>query len=359
MELHIHSIQTNYYYLTLTDDTNLTTTPIKFAPPPFVPILGGATSPVVWQNGFENIIPGNYVSPAHLNGGWFIDTGDVDIISGPEAYQGANYMDLNGWGPGEISTNITTVSGTVYSLNFAYTRNPGSITGVGGFPIHVPSAEVSIDGNPLAILNTAFTNSTADLDWHTTNFLFTATSAVTHLDFKSLDTPPAASGMYFDAISLTTNQVITSQSLYYLPEQSLDPLVGTSPYGTWQLEIQDDRVGATNHTVLDSWQLQFIFAQTNPVPADINGGSTNFIPAGGLAWYEVDVPTNADFATNILIFATGPLNMWYSTNVPPTIVNPGDVQFLSVQPSVPKRWVPMVRRSIRHLLTLFPAELIT
>ncbi len=30
-------VQTNFYYLTLTQDTNLTTTPIKFAPPPFVP----------------------------------------------------------------------------------------------------------------------------------------------------------------------------------------------------------------------------------------------------------------------------------------------------------------------------------
>ena len=58
---------------------------------------------------------------------------------------------------------------------------------------------------------------------------------------------------------------------------------------------------------------------------------TNFVPPGGLAWYEVNVPTNADFATNILTFATGPLNMWYSTNVPPTIVNPFDVEFLTGQ----------------------------
>ena len=30
-------VLTNYYYLMFTEDTNLTTTPIKFAPPPFVP----------------------------------------------------------------------------------------------------------------------------------------------------------------------------------------------------------------------------------------------------------------------------------------------------------------------------------
>ena len=44
------------------------------------------------------------------------------------------------------------------------------------------------------------------------------------------------------------------------------------------------------------------------------------IPAGGVAYYPITVPTNADFATNILIYATGPLNLWYDTdtNNPPT-----------------------------------------
>ena len=118
------------------------------------------------------------------------------------------------------------------------------------------------------------------------------------------------------------------RNLYYLPEQSLDPLVGTSPYGTWQLEIQDDRVGATNHAVLDGWQMQFVFANTNPVPANLGNGVTNSVPPGGTFWVQVDVPTNADFATNILTFADGPLNMWYSTNMPQTTVNPWDVQFV-------------------------------
>ncbi len=32
-------VSTNFYYLTFTEDTNLTATPIKFATPPFVPVL--------------------------------------------------------------------------------------------------------------------------------------------------------------------------------------------------------------------------------------------------------------------------------------------------------------------------------
>ncbi len=129
----------------------------------------------------------------------------------------------------------------------------------------------------------------------------------------------------YTVTNFVTNAVVAVSNLYYLPEQSLDPLIGTSAYGLWQLEIQDDRVGATNHTILDSWQLSFIFANTNPVPA-----FTNSIPPGSLVWYQVDVPTNADFATNILTAATGPLNMWFSTNAPPTTNTlGGDVQFLS------------------------------
>ncbi len=44
------------------------------------------------------------------------------------------------------------------------------------------------------------------------------------------------------------------------------------------------------------------------------------IPGGGIIYYPIVVPTNADFATNILVYATGPLNLWYDTdtNNPPT-----------------------------------------
>ena len=117
-------------------------------------------------------------------------------------------MDLDGWNPGEISTNIVTVSGTVYSLNFAYARNPDSITGAGGFPIHVPTAGISIDGNSLATVSANYINSWTDLNWQLTNYIFTATSSLTHLDFKSLDALPAAIRLFLDAVSLTKSPII-------------------------------------------------------------------------------------------------------------------------------------------------------
>ena len=46
--------------------------------------------------------------------------------------------------------------------------------------------------------------------------------------------------------------------------------------------------------------------------------------AGGITYYQVNVPPNADFATNSLLFTlNGPLNVWFTTNSPPTITSPG------------------------------------
>jgi alpha-tubulin suppressor-like RCC1 family protein/subtilisin-like proprotein convertase family protein len=46
--------------------------------------------------------------------------------------------------------------------------------------------------------------------------------------------------------------------------------------------------------------------------------NTNTIPAGGIKWLTINVPTNAIWATNILSSATGQINVWFTTNVPPT-----------------------------------------
>jgi hypothetical protein len=130
----------------------------------------------------------------------------------------------------------------------------------------------------------------------------------------------------FDDFSLTE----VPNDLYYLPEQSLSTIAGTSAFGIWQLEIQDDRAGAFDSNgppVLVSWELQFVLANTNAVSLVLSGGkgqTNQFLPAGKIAWYQVNVPANANFATNLLLFATDPsgapvpLNVWFDTNTPPT-----------------------------------------
>ena len=84
------------------------------------------------------------------------------------------------------------------------------------------------------------------------------------------------------------------------------------------MEVLDNRIGATNPAPeLLSWQLGVNYQNTYPyLPGFI--GQTNQIDASSIIWYGVYVPAIANFATNLLVSATGPVNLWFSTNTPPT-----------------------------------------
>jgi len=92
---------------------------------------------------------------------------------------------------------------------------------------------------------------------------------------------------------------------------------------TYYLGLQNTNGFAVSYVVQVDFDLVPITPLTNGVPL------TNAVPSGGLIFYQVDVPTNADFATNLLFSGTGPLNLWFSTNVPPTITNADDILLLS------------------------------
>ena len=65
---------------------------------------------------------------------------------------------------------------------------------------------------------------------------------------------------------------------------------------------------------------QSVAGLTNLVLNLSNGVPTaGSILAGGITYYQVSVPANADFATNLLLFADGPLNVWFTTNSPPAL----------------------------------------
>lgn len=129
---------------------------------------------------------------------------------------------------------------------------------------------------------------------------------------------------------LGTNTTVTNlpfNGLFYLPEEPMKPLIGDSAFGDWQLEMWDSRAGATNlQARLVSWQLRFIFEIPPLDVRPLYHGvlETNSIPACDLAYYYVDVPTWANFATNTLV-SDVPVNLWYSTNGVPSGTNATDV----------------------------------
>jgi len=65
---------------------------------------------------------------------------------------------------------------------------------------------------------------------------------------------------------------------------------------------------------LSSLTNAFVFSLTNGVAV------TNTIAAGATTYYQIDVPTNADLATNTLFYSlNGQLNDWFTTNSPPSL----------------------------------------
>ena len=196
-------------------------------------------------------------------------------------------------------------------------------------PQNLAEAAISVSGSTVIY-------SGANTNWQTNTITFVATNSTTLLKIDGLQP-----GMLLDSFTINvptavtniaTNVVVGVSNLYYFPEESLESLNNRNPYGLWQLEILDNRVGATNNASLVSWQLAFTFANTNfsiPTTTFPNTGPvTNTLPGGATAWYLIQTPTNADWATNMLLFATLPLNMWWSTNVPPTTTNVTDVLLL-------------------------------
>ncbi len=121
---------------------------------------------------------------------------------------------------------------------------------------------------------------------------------------------------------------VSTSGIFYLPEESLNSLVGQAAFGQWRLEIWDNRAGATNPPpTLLGWQLALWLADSLPTPISLSPGvpSTTLLGPGQIQWYEVDVPAWASFASNSLLSSTAPVNLLFNSSAPPTGTNVGDL----------------------------------
>ncbi len=203
-----------------------------------------------------------------------------------------------------------------------------------------PPIATSVAGTGQGPSGLAFYNSNPDsqndLGWQTQSTAFTAASSGTPLvldagansavtvDGKVVST--ANFNATFDAFTLTQ----LPSDLFYQPEQSLDDILNTSPFGDWQMEVLDNRAGATNNTRLVDWRLEFVLANTNLAPAALgtfnsaNSGvgsqitSSLFAGGGYFGYYTVQVPGGATAANNLLLSSTLPVNVWFTTSNPAT-----------------------------------------
>ena len=188
-----------------------------------------------------------------------------------------------------------------------------------------PPANCAASGAVVFVPNLVTNRFNGTTDWQTNSLSFIASVNGTQLGVAPDN---GESGVLLDSFTLTE----FPGPRYVLPEESLKALVDEKAEGLWRLEIIDTRVGGTNDVPpeLISWQLRFVFQNDIPIPGVLPPGvpQTNTVPAGFIAYYVVDVPGWANFATNSLLFASASVNVLFNQNTPPFGTNFGDYLLL-------------------------------
>jgi len=321
-----------YNYFRFTDDTNFTTTPVKFALPPFTNfnymVTNSTTNGWVVDDGFDASFS-QVVAAGGIFSGWTVDSGDVEVLSSaggtlPDA--GFVFLDLNGTGSGVVSTNIATVPGFRYEGSFAFARNPTNPAGV--------SAEVRVDAT--TILSVTATASTNANPWVRTNFSFVALGTITVLQFAS-STPVSAnpvingSGLLLDTVQVIEVEDQVTRGIYYQPEEPLTPLKGEPAFGNWNLEIWDNRLGgAVTNGALLAWRLNIAFVNTNP-PVNLLTNAVAYcgtLSSNETAYFVVNVPFSALGASNYITANAG-VDLIYDGFGVPEITEPPSTFFLT------------------------------
>ncbi len=73
----------NLVYTVFTEDTNLTQTPIKFAPT--FASKTAVTTTTLASDGFENAAVKTYTNGQNVEGGWGVATNQVGVVAGPRS----------------------------------------------------------------------------------------------------------------------------------------------------------------------------------------------------------------------------------------------------------------------------------
>jgi len=137
----------------------------------------------VSNGGFESGLSGWTVGDTYA--GWG-STAHVDVVSGWTPSEGTFSLDLNGFHPGFISQDVTTLPGVTYTVRFDLAGNPGS-------PQNVKKLEVSAAGESDIYEFDTYGKTGSDMGWTGEFFTFTATGTTTTLVFKSLHGGPFTS----------------------------------------------------------------------------------------------------------------------------------------------------------------------
>ena len=175
----------------------------------FLSVAAATSTPaanLLLNGGFEQPLTSTFVDvtapDATTIPDWNVTAGSVDVVNaagngfdvGP-AFEGAQYLDLNGTSAGTLSQVVPTLSGITYSLQFAYANNynpPTSLT-----------ADVTVTGVSSTLLSTSVTHGSSvagNLNWTVFSQTFTADGSSATLTFASQNS--GSGGVFLDAVSI-------------------------------------------------------------------------------------------------------------------------------------------------------------
>ncbi|HEX3857718.1 MAG TPA: LamG-like jellyroll fold domain-containing protein [Verrucomicrobiae bacterium] len=258
---------------------------------------------------------------ASTNLGYFIPKTTGDVLLGKDMsrltnnFYGGKMDEMSIYGRALSASEIASI----YQISASTTnRNTGKFDPAITPGLSLAEAQVSLGGLTNVILG-------MNDSWQSQSFSFPATTNSLPMLITGLEP-----GMLLDSFSIAEAPL---GNLYYQPEQTLDSLQNTSTFGTWTLEILDNRTGAiiANGNQLVSWQLQFVLASNTPPPIPLSpqDPSAISVPPGQIVYLTVAVPSWATFATNILVSSDLPVDLLFNPTNPPTGSNPGDFPLVS------------------------------
>jgi choice-of-anchor C domain-containing protein len=197
----------------------------------FATTASAATVQLLTNGGFEDIgvgVPEGWGGLTYYQGGpvalpgWTIEAGSVDLTDtnsmwGPAA-SGQYSLDINGWGQGTIAQSFETVLGQLYTVSFAYSRNPANA------PFDA-SATVSAGGQSVDVvaLGDGPFGSLSNMAWQNGSFTFLGTGDIETIRLAS--NIGGNAGVFFDDVSVSTD-LLQGATAGAVPEPS-----------TWALTI--------------------------------------------------------------------------------------------------------------------------
>ena len=304
-------VVTNRAFAVFGDSTNSAYTPIKFAQTPF---MGRAYPQVLQSNDWETLALGDYTAGTNRLEGWTVKSNVVSVVQGPPE--------------GQVLHLRNAILERQYDLNIGQTYRLAFTVRKSAEARDVVNAQVWIDGAVQLNLNDP-----RPTVWQTNTAVFVATSSRTSVGFVSVlprtyetNQPP---GLEIGRVWLDQE----GASLVYQPEEPLRPLMGQPGTGTWQLQVTDARGGEAGQLI--DWQLRMTFMPTNPPTFRLTNGiafTTNVV-GDDVRYFLVDVPLEAERATNLLVNLSGPpLTLLYSASGIPDPTESDTVTFASRLP---------------------------